>query len=64
RAWAYEGKIYVESDRPATVYVFTSMGHLYRRETVHAGLTTFDAPQAGVYFIKFDNGYSGKILVE
>ena len=64
RAWAYEGKIYVESDRPATVYVFTSMGHLYRREKVHAGLTTFDAPQAGIYFIKFDNGYSGKILVE
>lgn len=64
RAWAYEGKIYVETDSPATVYVFTSMGHLYRREKVHAGLTTFDAPQAGVYFIKFDNGYSGKILVE
>ena len=64
RAWAYEGKIYVETDRPTTVYVFTTMGHLYRREKVQAGLTTFDAPQPGVYFVKFDNGYSGKILIE
>ena len=64
RAWAYEGKIYVETDRPTTVYVFTTMGHLYRREKVQVGLTTFDAPQPGVYFVKFDNGYSGKILIE
>ncbi|MDO4704313.1 MAG: hypothetical protein Q4A89_10295 [Tannerella sp.] len=63
RVWAYEGRIYVETDRPATVYVFTTMGHLYRREKVQAGLTSFDA-QPGVYFVKFDNGDSSKVWVE
>ncbi len=64
KVWAHKDKLYVETDRPETVYVFTTMGHLYRRESIQAGLTVFDNMKSGIYFVKFGNGQSAKVLVE
>ena len=63
QAWAHNGKIYIKTTEAQTVYVFTTMGHLYMHEKVEEGTTSFKA-EPGVYFIKFNNGYSGKVFVK
>lgn len=63
RAWAYDGKLYIQTEQDETVYIYTTMGHLYRRVDVEAGLTSFDVVD-GVYFVTFSNGYSGKVFVK
>lgn len=64
KAWAYDGKLYIQTEQDETVYIYTTMGHLYQRVDVKAGLTLLDAVD-GVYFITFSkSGYSGKVFVK
>lgn len=63
KAWAHNGKIYIKATEDETIYVFTTMGHLYMKEKVKEGISSFNA-EPGVYFIKFNSGYSGKVFVK
>lgn len=63
KAWAHNGKIYVNTTEAETVAIFTTMGHLYKHEKVKEGITVFDA-EPGIYFVKFNNGYTGKVFVK
>ena len=63
KAWAHNGKIYVKTTESQIISVYTTMGHLYKQEKVEEGITSFKA-EPGVYFIKFDNGYTGKVFIK
>lgn len=64
KAWAYDGKLYIQAEQDETVYIYTTMGHLYQRVDVKAGITLLDVA-TGVYFVSFSNsGYSGKVFVK
>lgn len=63
KAWAHKGKLYVETERNETVYIYTVTGQLYKREDAQAGLNVFDL-ESGYYIIRLASGYSGKVFIE
>lgn len=63
KVWGYKGKLYVQTERNEAVYIYTTMGQLYKREEVQAGLTTYDL-ESGYYVIRFADGHSYKVFIE
>ncbi len=63
KVWAHKDKLYVETERNETVYIYTVMGQLYKREDVQAGLNAFGL-ESGYYVIRFADGHSHKVFIE
>jgi len=49
--WISEGNLYIRTDKPCTLFVYTVYGQLFRHKTISAGETILPLPQ-GIYFVK------------
>jgi len=61
RVWAYEGALYIESDRRARAEVYTRSGALYKRIDVAEGQTR--EPLAEGFYVVVIDGTHYKVFV-
>ena len=64
RVWTHRDRLYIHADRPQSVRLYTVMGHLYREQSLPAGLTIIDRLPSGFYIIRFADGHAEKVRVE
>jgi len=62
RVWAYEGALYIESDRRARAEVYTRSGALYKRIDVAEGQTR--EPLAEGFYVVVIDGTHYKVFVK
>ena len=62
RVWAYEGALYIESDRRARAEVYTRSGALYKRIDVAEGQTR--EPLAEGFYVVVIDGKTHKVFVK
>ena len=62
RVWAYEGALYIESDRRARAEVYTRSGALYKRIDVAEGQTR--EPLAEGFYVVVIDGKTHKVIVK
>ena len=64
RVWTHRDRLYIHADRPQSVRLYTVMGHLYREQSLPAGLTIIERLPSGFYIIRFADGHAEKVRVE
>ena len=64
RVWTHRDRLYLTVDRPQSVRLYTVMGHLYREQSLPAGLTVIERLPSGFYIVRFADGHAEKVRVE
>ncbi len=61
--WTHQGKLYIRSEKPVRISIYSVSGLLIGKSDLKAYETTVFDLNKGIYIITSDNGYSRKIIV-